>query len=125
MTTGDAAGVEVSIGVRRDEVFGPLVLFGAAGMPADRAVRLAPLTGRDARELIGPVAGAPSPGCRGIRAALEETLLRVSRLADDLPQIAELELSPVLARPNGVSAVGAWVRVQVAESADAFLRRLT
>lgn len=125
MTTADAAGAEVSIGVRQDEVLGPLVLFGAVGMPADRAVRLIPLTGRDARELISPVAGAPPPGSRGVGAALEETLLRVSRLADDLPQVAELELSPVLARPDGVSAVRAWIRVQVAESADAFLRRLT
>jgi len=125
VTTADAAGAEVSIGVRQDEVLGPLVLFGAVGMPADRAVRLIPLTGRDARELISPVAGAPPPGCRGVGAALEETLLRVSRLADDLPQVAELELNPVLARPDGLSAVRAWIRVQVAESADAFLRRLT
>ena len=51
-------------------------------------------------------------------------LLRVSRLADDLPQVAELELSPVLARPDGVHAVGARVRVQAAEPADAYLRRL-
>lgn len=53
-------------------------------------------------------------------------MLRVSQLADDLPQIpAELELSPVLARPGGVRAVGARVRVQAAEPADVFLRRLT
>jgi ATP-grasp domain len=52
-------------------------------------------------------------------------LLRVSRLADDLPQIAELELNPVLAGRDGVRATGARARVQSAEPADAFLRRLT
>jgi hypothetical protein len=51
-------------------------------------------------------------------------LLRVSRLADDLPQVAELELSRVLARPDGVGAIRARARVQTAEPADSFLRRL-
>jgi len=58
-------------------------------------------------------------------AALEDVLLRVSRLADDLPPIAELQLSPVLARPDGVRAVSARIRVQAADPADVFLRRLT
>ena len=97
---------------------------------ADRSVRLAPLTSRDARELVSPVGGAPSsagrPGTPAVSlAALEDMLLRVSRLADDLPQIAELELSPVLAGRVSVRATGARVRVQAAEPADAFLRRLT
>ncbi len=51
-------------------------------------------------------------------------LLRVSQLADDLPQIAELELSPVLARPDGAVAVDARVRIQAADPADAYLRQL-
>jgi len=51
-------------------------------------------------------------------------LLWVSRLADDLPQVAELELSPVLARPDGVRAIRARARVQAAEPTDPFLRRL-
>jgi hypothetical protein len=127
--TADAAGVEVSIGVQHDQVFGPLVLLGpcgaAASMPADRTVRLAPLTSRDARELINAVVGARQLTVRPEiavidLAALEDILLRVSRLADDLPHIAELELNPVLARPDGVR-----VRVQAVEPADAFLRRLT
>jgi hypothetical protein len=57
-------------------------------------------------------------------AALEDMLLRVSRLADDLPQITELELCPVIALPDGVRATGARARVQAAQPADAFLRRL-
>ena len=51
-------------------------------------------------------------------------LLRVSQIADELPQIAELDLSPAVARPDGVRAIGARVRVQAAEPADAYLRRL-
>ena len=50
-------------------------------------------------------------------------LLRVSRMADDLPQIAELEL-PVVARPDSARAVDARIRIQAAEPTDAYLRRL-
>ncbi len=56
--------------------------------------------------------------------ALRDMLLRVSQMADELPQIAELDLSPVVARPDGVRAIDARVRVQAAEPADACLRRL-
>jgi acyl-CoA synthetase (NDP forming) len=130
---GDAAGAEVSIGVLQDQVFGPLVLFGTGGPPdgatSGRSVRLAPLTSRDARQLICSVPGVPLlPGRPGTPvadlAALEDMLLRVSRLADDLPQITELELCPVIALPDGVRATGARARVQAAQPADAFLRRL-
>jgi len=62
VTTGNAAGVEVSLGVLQEQVFGPLVLFGIGGATADaladRSIRLAPLTGRDARQMIRPVRGA-------------------------------------------------------------------
>ena len=51
-------------------------------------------------------------------------LLRVSQLADDLPEVAELELSPVVARSDGALAVGAQIRIQAAEPADAYLRQL-
>jgi hypothetical protein len=51
-------------------------------------------------------------------------LLRVSELAEDLPQVAELELSPVVARPDGAVAITGQVRIQAAEPADSYLRRL-
>jgi hypothetical protein len=51
-------------------------------------------------------------------------LLRVSRLADDLPEIAELELNPVIARPDGAQAVDVSIRVAPAAPRDPFLRRL-
>jgi hypothetical protein len=57
-------------------------------------------------------------------AALREILLRVSRLADDLPEVAELDLNPVLTRPDGVSASGARIRLAPAQPHDPFLRKL-
>jgi acyl-CoA synthetase (NDP forming)/GNAT superfamily N-acetyltransferase len=130
MVTG---GVEVMISVLHEEVVGPLVLFGIGGAAADvlpdRAARLAPLTDSDADELIRSIRAAQlllgrhgAPGAD--LAALRDLLLRVSRMADDLPQIAELELSPVFARPDGVQAVDARIRLQAADPADAHLRRL-
>ena len=130
MVTG---GVEVAISVLQEEVAGPLVLFGAGGAAADaladRAARLAPLTDSDADELIRSIRAAPlllgRPGAPGADlAALRDLLLRVSRMADDLPQIAELELSPVFARADGIQAVDARIRLQAADPADAHLRRL-
>jgi acyl-CoA synthetase (NDP forming)/GNAT superfamily N-acetyltransferase len=126
-------GVEVRISVLQEQVVGPLVLFGLGGAAgevlAGRAVRLAPLTESDADDLIRSIRGAPQLlGRRGAPAAdlaaLRDMLLRVSRMAEDLPQIAELELSPVIARPDGVQAVDGRIRIQAAEPADAHLRRL-
>ena len=51
-------------------------------------------------------------------------LLRVSRLADDLPQVTELDLNPVIARPDGAVAVDARIRVTSHHLADPFLRQL-
>jgi acyl-CoA synthetase (NDP forming) len=130
MITG---GTEVIIGVTQEPVFGPLVVFGLGGVAtdvlADHAARLSPLTDTDADELIGSIRAAPLLlGHRGTPAAnvaaLREVLLRVSRLADDLPEVAELDLNPVIARPDGVSAVDARIRLTPAEPQDPFLRKL-
>jgi acyl-CoA synthetase (NDP forming) len=95
----------------------------------DHAARLSPLTDTDADELIHAIHAAPLLlGHRGTppadTSALADTLLRVSRLADDLPEIAELDLNPVMARPGGVTAVDVRVRISPAEPRDPFLRRL-
>jgi len=130
MITG---GTEVIVGVRDDQMFGPLVVFGLGGVAtevlADHAARLAPLTEADADTLINSVRSAPLlHGHRGAPAvdlaALRDVLLRVSRLSDDLPEIAELDLNPVIARPDGAIAVDARIRVAPQVSADPFLRRL-
>ena len=108
-------GVEVMIGVAQEPVFGPLVVFGsgdaATEVPGDHVTRLTPLTDTDAEEMIHAVHAAPLlAGDRGTppadTAALADALLRVSRLADDLPEVSELDLNPVLARPDGVLVRG-------------------
>ena len=130
MITG---GTEVLVGVKDDQVFGPLVVFGLGGVAtevlADHAARLAPLTEADAETLINSVRSAPLlHGHRGSPAvdlaALRDVLLRVSRLSDDLPEIAELDLNPVIARPDSAVAVDARIRVAPQASQDPFLRRL-
>jgi len=120
-----AGGTEVRIGVTDDRVFGPLVVFG----PGDHAARLTPLTDTDADALIRSARAAPRLlGQRGAPAAdlekLRELLLRVSRLADDLPEVTGLDLSPVIAKPHGVFAMDARIKVAPCQPQDAFLRRL-
>jgi acyl-CoA synthetase (NDP forming) len=129
MITG---GVEVTINVLEEQLFGPVVLFGLAGAAdvlADRSARLAPLTDTEADDLIRSVHAAPlllgRPGAPGADlASLKDMLLRVSQMADDLPQITELDLSPVIARRDGALAGDARIFLQPAKSTDAYLRQL-
>jgi hypothetical protein len=121
---------EAVIGVTQEPVFGPLVIFGPgdadSGAAAGQRARLAPLTDTDAEDLVRSAQlprssrDAPPAGL----AALRETLLRVSRLADDLPELAELDLSPVSVRTGGVHADSARIRLTPAEAHDPFLRKL-
>ncbi|MER3452943.1 MAG: GNAT family N-acetyltransferase, partial [Acidimicrobiia bacterium] len=92
------AGVETIVGVVQDPAFGPLVMFGSGGIAVelfgDRAFRILPLTDLDAAELVRSTKGSPLLfGYRGAPPAdvdaLCELLLRVARLADDLPELAE------------------------------------
>ena len=130
---GRLSGTEVMIGVAQEPVFGPLVIFGRGGVGpgelANRAARLTPLTDSDAEELVRSIRSAPVLlGYDGAPpadlAVLREILLRVSRLADDLPEVAELDLSPVIARADGVSAYGARIRLTPVQAHDPFLRQL-
>ena len=130
MITG---GVETIVGVVQEPVFGPVVVFGLGGVTTevlgDRVARLAPLTTADADNLIHSIHAAPALLGHGGQppadiGALRDTLLRVSCLADDLPQVAELDLNPVIARPDGVIAVDARIRLTSHHLADPFLRQL-
>ena len=113
-------GAELLAGVVQDPVFGPLVAFGPGGVLAeligDASFRIAPLTDVDAEELVseGKV-GRLVAGFRGAPAAdvgaLVDLLHRLSRLAEDLPEVAELDLNPVIALPTGCVAVDARVRL--------------
>jgi acetyl coenzyme A synthetase (ADP forming)-like protein len=113
-------GVELLVGAVEDPVFGPLVALGPGGTLAEligaASFRLAPLTDADADELVqgekvsrllGGFRGAPAANSR----AVTNLLLRVARLVDDLPDVAELDLNPVIAGPRGCVAVDARVRV--------------
>ena len=113
-------GAELLAGVVQDPVFGPLVAFGPGGVLAEligeAQFRLAPLTDLDAEELVhGGKAGRLVSGFRGAppadETALVDLLLRLSLLANDLPEVAELDLNPVLALPGGCLAVDARVRI--------------
>ncbi|MBO0833425.1 MAG: acetate--CoA ligase family protein, partial [Actinobacteria bacterium] len=128
-----AGGIEVIVEVMQEPVFGPLVVFGLAGAAADvlgdRAARLTPLTDADAEQMIRSLRAAPlllgQAGSPAVNTgALAELLLRVSRLADDLPEVTELELQPVIAWPDGAVPVSGRVRVLPTMPRDPFLRRL-
>ena len=126
MITG---GIETIVGIVQEPVFGPVVVFGlggiATGMFADHAARLAPLTDVDADDLIRSIRAARALLEHEVDvAALRDVLLRVSRLADDLPQVAELDVNPVIVRRDGAVAVDARIRVTSRRLADPFLRRL-
>ncbi|WP_405855559.1 GNAT family N-acetyltransferase [Streptomyces sp. NBC_01515] len=128
-----ARGTELFAGVVQDEVFGPLVLFGLGGTAtevlADHAARLAPLTDHDVHDLItsprcAPLLfGADGSGPVDLH-ALEQLLLRLSRMASDLPQLAEADFNPVLAAPDQVTVLDARVRLLPRPPRDPYLRRL-
>ncbi|WP_436346537.1 acetate--CoA ligase family protein [Natronorubrum sp. FCH18a] len=99
-------GVEVIVGATRDEQFGPVVMFGLGGVFVevleDVAFRGAPLTEHDARTMLEEIdAQEILDGARGNpaidRDALVDVLLAVSQLVADHPEIAEIDLNPVLA----------------------------
>ena len=107
---------ELLAGIVQDPVFGPLVAFGPGGVFAELIgqadFRIAPLTDADADELVtGGKAGELVRGFRGKPAAderaLTDLLHRLSRLGDDLHEVAELDLNPVIASPTGCVAVDA------------------
>jgi acyl-CoA synthetase (NDP forming) len=113
-------GVETIVGVTQDPLFGPLVLFGLGGVTAellaDRALRIVPLTDTDAADLVRSLRGSPLLfGYRGRPAvavpALEDLLLRVGRLADEIPEVSEMDLNPVIVSATGVVAVDVKIRL--------------
>jgi acyl-CoA synthetase (NDP forming)/GNAT superfamily N-acetyltransferase len=103
-----APGVATVVEIVDDPSFGALVSFGLGGVATDllgdRAYRTLPLTDLDAAELVrAPRAFPLLDGYRGSEpvdlAALEDALLRVARLADDLPEVLRLRLEPVIVGP--------------------------
>jgi acyl-CoA synthetase (NDP forming) len=114
------AGVEMIVGVVQDEHFGPVLACGAGGtateLMKDVSVRITPVTPGEAQHMIRSLKtyrlldgyrGAPKADV----AALEDVLLRVSALVEAHPQIAEMDLNPVIVHPRGAVAVDARIRL--------------
>jgi acetyltransferase len=112
------AGVEVLVGMTRDAQFGPVIAFGLGGIYAealhDVTLRIAPLEPEDAAEMVREVrAAALLRGARGKApgdlAALEDLLVRFSKLALRCPQVEEIDLNPVFVFEQGVSIADARI----------------
>jgi hypothetical protein len=113
-------GVPVVCGAVEDPGFGPLVSFAVGGIASellgDTVWRMVPLLDAEAAEMVRAPRAAPMlSGYRGAEttdlAGVEELLLRVAQLKDDLPEVATVELNPVLVTPHGLSVLGASVQV--------------
>jgi acyl-CoA synthetase (NDP forming) len=127
-------GLELVGGIVHDRLFGSLVMLGLGGVftdvLGDRAFRLLPVTDRDAAAMWRSLRAAPLlTGYRNApavnTAALEDLLLRLGRLAEDLPEVAELDLNPILAGPGGVVAVDVKLRLAAVDGEpDPYLRAL-
>ncbi|MBI9051763.1 MAG: acetate--CoA ligase family protein [Anaerolineaceae bacterium] len=113
-------GIEVIIGMQRDVQFGPLLMFGMGGiyveLLTDVSFRVAPLTRQDATEMIMETkAGKLLQGLRGAQPAdidaVVDTLLKLSQLALDFPQINEIEINPLSVAGQGAGVLALDGRV--------------
>jgi acetyl coenzyme A synthetase (ADP forming)-like protein len=116
-------GVEVIVGATQESQFGPVVLVGAGGTQAeifaDNQLALAPVTEVEARQMVLSLRASPLlTGFRGSEPvdldAVVEVVVRMGLLADALPEVAEIDCNPVVARPDGVLAIDARIRVTIA-----------
>ncbi|WP_346111984.1 acetate--CoA ligase family protein, partial [Nonomuraea maheshkhaliensis] len=128
--------VPTVVGMIEDPAFGPVVSFGLGEVTArllqDQSFRLAPLTGEDASELVRSVRAAPllfgEYGYPPVAVdALEEVLVRVGRLAHDLPEVFRLDLDQVLVGESDVMILGAraTLRTPAGPRLDGGPRRLS
>ncbi|WP_395659622.1 GNAT family N-acetyltransferase [Nocardioides sp.] len=125
-------GTEIALGVVRDPRFGPLVTLGAGGVAADlwedRVALVPPFSRRDAARAIRSLKVWPllqgfrgAPG--GDVGALEDLLVRLGRLTDDVPALAEADLDPVVVGPDGCHLVDVKVRLDDRPVLDAGVPR--
>lgn len=125
-------GIACVVRTAEDPLFGPVVSFSIAGPPTDLlgdiGHRIPPLTDVDVMDLISSVKASPlldgyhgaAPADRG---ALADLIARVSVLADQQPDVASLEINPVLAHPGGVDVLGVEVSVAPATARNDTERR--
>ncbi|MBI2934231.1 MAG: acetate--CoA ligase family protein [Chloroflexi bacterium] len=121
-----APGIEVIVGMSKDPQFGPVIMFGLGGILVevlkDVSFRIVPLRRRDADEMIREIKAYPVlEGVRGREPGdvnfIAETLLKVSRLVEDRPEIKELDLNPVMVYRDGGIAVDARIVLEITPTA--------
>jgi len=119
------SGIEMLVGVTHALVFGPIVVCGAGGVLVellkDVTVRITPLTDQDAREMIRslktfPLLNGYRGGPRYDVIALEQVILRIGAMVEDIHEIAELDLNPVIVLPEGQGVSMVDARIRVAEA---------
>jgi len=117
-------GIEVIIGLSKDAQFGPVLMFGLGGILVevlkDVSFRIVPLTRKDAEEMIREIKGYPLlQGYRGQEPAditsLEKLIVKVSELAEQYPQIEELDLNPIFAYKDSAIAVDARIVLEASK----------
>ncbi len=117
-------GREVILGVSRDPQFGPLIMFGLGGVYVevmkDVSFRIAPIGSRETDAMIREIRSFPL--LRGVRGekpvdldALRESVLRLSQMVTDFPEIVEMDVNPLMLFPGKEGAVALDVRITVAE----------
>jgi len=113
-------GVEVLVGMNRDPQFGPLVTFGLGGIYVetlkDVTFRIAPFSPQEAYEMLEEIrAHALLDGVRGKpgvdKAAIVDVLLRIGQLVQDFPEIAELDINPLMVYPPNQGSVAIDMRL--------------
>jgi len=116
-------GIEVIIGMNRDDQFGPVLMFGLGGtlveVYRDVAFRLVPVTRQDAAEMIREIKGYTLlTGYRGQPPAdipyLEKLLVKISGFIEENPRIKELDINPLFAYPDGAVAADARILLDAA-----------
>ena len=115
-------GQQVVVGVVQDPQFGPMLMFGSGGVEVegldDVAFALAPLTSTDIEYLLSKTwAGRKLDGYRNLlpadKTAVIDTLYRLGQLAADFPQLAEIEINPLLVMPQGEGVWAVDVRARM------------
>jgi acetyl coenzyme A synthetase (ADP forming)-like protein len=116
-----APGIELIVGITHDQLFGPLVLLGMGGIAAeltrDTALRIVPVSVLDAHQMVRSLRSSPLLfGYRNTAevdvAAVEDVLLRIGQLAEEIPELAELDCNPLVASPAGALVLDVKVRLE-------------
>lgn len=118
-------GLEILIGMNRDPQFGPLVTFGLGGIYVetlkDVSFRIAPFAPEEAEQMLNEIrASALLNGVRGKPAvdkkAIIDAILRISQLVQDFPEIAELDINPLVVYPQGQGAIALDMRIVLSKT---------